>query len=44
MDEANKKATDVMTEQGMEAAIEHMVTDQQTGRKLSYAEMRSMYG
>ena len=33
-----------MAEQGMEAAIEHMFTDQQTGHKLSYAEMRSMYG
>ena len=44
MDEVNKKATDVRAEQGMEAAIEHMFTDQQTGHKLSYAEMRSMYG
>ena len=40
----NQKATDVMAEQGMEAAVEHMFTDQQSGRKLSYAEMRSMYG
>ena len=44
MDDANKKATDVMAEQGIEAAVEHMFTDQQTGRKLSYGEMRSMYG
>ena len=41
---SNKKATDVMAEQGMEAAVEHMFTDQQTGRKLSYGEMRSRYG
>lgn len=44
MDDVNKKATDVMAEQGMEAAIKHMFTDQQTGRKLSYGEMRSRYG
>ena len=44
MDDANKKALDVMAKQGMEAAVEHMFTDQDTGRKLSYAEMRSLYG
>lgn len=44
MDDANKKATDVMAEQGMEAAVKHMFTDQNTGRTLSYAEMRSRYG
>ena len=44
MDDANKKAVNVMAEQGMEAAVKHMFTDQNTGRSLSYAEMRSRYG
>ena len=44
MDELNKKAMDVMTIQGMDAAVKHMFTDQESGRQLSYAEMRSRYG
>ena len=44
MDEVNKKAMDVWEEDGMQAAVKHMFTDQKTGRQLSYAEMRSLYG
>ena len=44
MDDANKKALDVMATEGMDSAIKHMFTDQETGRQLSYAEMRSRYG
>ena len=44
MDDANKKAVNVMAEEGMEAAINHMFTDEKSGRTLSYAEMRSRYG
>ena len=44
MDDNNKKAMDVMQKDGPEAAIKHMFTDQETGRQLSYAEMRSRYG
>ena len=44
MDDANKKAVNVMAEEGMEAAVNHMFTDEKSGRTLSYAEMRSRYG
>lgn len=44
MDETNKLAADVMANEGMDAAIKHMFTDQDTGRQLSYSEMRSRYG
>ncbi len=44
MDDANKKAVNVMAEKGMEAAVNHMFTDEKSGRTLSYAEMRSRYG
>ena len=44
MDDANKKATDVMANEGMKAAVEHMLTDPDTKRPLSYSEMRSRYG
>jgi hypothetical protein len=44
MDEPNKKALDVMANEGMDAAVKHMFTDQESGRQLSYAEMRSRYG
>ena len=44
MDETNKKAAEVLQNQGTKAFIEHVFTDQDTGRKLSYAEMRMMYG
>jgi len=44
MNEHNKKALDVMATEGMEAAIKHMFTDEQSGRQLSYSEMRSRFG
>ena len=44
MDDANKKALDVMATEGMDSAIKYMFTDQETGRQLSYGEMRSRYG
>lgn len=44
MDKPNKKALDVMATEGMEAAVKHMFTDQESGRQLSYSEMRMRYG
>ena len=44
MDEPNKKALGVMVNEGMDAAVKHMFTDQESGRQLSYSEMRSRYG
>ncbi len=44
MDNTNKLAADVMANEGMEAAVKHMFTDQDTGRQLSYSEMRSRFG
>jgi hypothetical protein len=44
MDEANKTASDVFNTQGKGAFFKHVFTDQDTGRTMSYSEMRSMYG
>ena len=44
MDNLNRNAYNVMKNQGTEAAVNHMFTDQETGRRLSYGEMRSRYG
>ena len=44
MDDLNKKAMNVMATRGMDAAVKHMFTDQDTGRQLSYGEMRMRYG
>ena len=44
MDKANKEAVDVMANEGMEAAVKYMFTDQETSRQLSYSEMRSRFG
>ena len=44
MDEANKKALNVLNNESQEEFMKHVFTDQETGRKLSYAEMRSRYG
>ena len=43
-DEANIKAADVRNTQGKEAFVKHVFTDQDTGRELSYSEMRQLYG
>ena len=44
MDEANKIAANVFNTQGEKAFLKHISTNQETGRQMSYAEMRSMYG
>ena len=44
MDDANKKGIDIMEKDGMEAAVKYMFTDQDSGRQLSYGEMRMRYG
>jgi hypothetical protein len=44
MDECNKKALDVMATEGSAAAVKHMFSDQETGKRLSYGEMRMRYG
>jgi len=44
MDEANKTAAGVFNTQGTEAFIKHVFTDQDTGRTMSYSEMRYRYG
>ena len=44
MDEPNSKAFNVLATEGSNAFIKHVFTDQETGRALSYSEMRSRYG
>jgi len=44
MDNNNRAAAQVMATQGLSAAAQFMFTDQETGRQLSYAEMRARYG
>ena len=44
MDDANKKALNVMATKGASDAIKYMFTDQESGSQLSYSEMRSRYG
>ena len=44
MDEANKKALNVLNNEGQEEFMKHVFTDQETGRQLSYSEMRMRYG
>jgi len=44
MDDPNKEAAHIMCTQGVDAGIKHMFTDQDTGRELTYSEMRSRFG
>ena len=44
MDKRNQKAMDVWAEKGLDSAIKHMFTDDETGRPLTYGEMRARYG
>lgn len=44
MDDANKKGLDIMENEGMDAAVKYMFTDQESGRQLSYSEMRTRHG
>ena len=38
------KAAEVLVTQGDAAFVKHVFTDQDTGKGLTYAEMRSRYG
>lgn len=44
MDVANKTAANVFNTQGEKAFLKHIFTDQETGRQMSYSEMRYRYG
>ena len=44
MDEANKTAANVFNTHGEKAFLKHVFTDQETGRTMSYSEMRYRYG
>ena len=45
MDPLNKKALDVLVKEGEKKFVEHVFTDpNDKNRKLSYAEMRMLYG
>ena len=44
MDDNNKAAADILLKGNVKEAVEYMMTDQKTGRTLSYAEMRGLYG
>jgi len=44
MDQRNQTALHVLQTKGPAAAVKHMFTDDDTGRELSYSEMRSRYG
>ncbi len=43
MDDNNKKAMDVWSSEGMNAAVKHMIT-KPDGKPRTYAEMRELYG
>ena len=44
MDSYNKAALHCLQTKGIDCAIKHMFTDQDTGKALSYSEMRERYG
>ena len=44
MDKNNQKALDIGEEKGEKTLVEHMFKHPETGRKLSYGEMRMFYG
>lgn len=44
MDDNNKAAADILLKGKVNEAVNYMMTDQKTGRQLSYAEMRGLYG
>lgn len=43
MDDKNKKAMDVFQNEGMDSAIQHMITNE-NGKPRTYAEIRELYG
>jgi hypothetical protein len=44
MDSNNKKAMDVWASNGVDAAVEHMFKNPDTGKPMDYATMRYHYG
>ena len=44
MDVNNKTAANIMNTKGMEAAVEHMFKHPETGKPMTYSEMRYYYG
>ena len=44
MNELNSKACKVLNAEGDKAFIKHVFTDQKSGKKLTYGEMRERYG
>ena len=44
MDSANALAAKILFTRSKKEFVDHVFTDQDTGRKLSYAEMRMRYG
>ena len=44
LDNFNREAYNIMRKKGIDAAVQHMFTDQETGKQLSYSEMRDRYG
>jgi len=44
MDSYNKAAFNCLQTKGIDSAIKHMFTDHDTGKALSYSEMRERYG
>ena len=44
MDKYNRKAAQVMVEKGHSAFIKHCFTHPETGKPMTYAEMRGFYG
>ena len=44
MDSNNRAAAKILKTGDLKATINFMMTDQKTGRTLSYAEMRELYG
>ena len=43
MDSKNKEASEILLKEGSKKYVEHVFTDQETGEKLSYSEMRLMF-
>lgn len=43
MDDTNKKAMKIWTEDGIDAVLKHMLTDDD-GKPRNYSQMRMMYG
>lgn len=44
MDENNSKAADVFIEKGIDEGFKNLFTNPETGKPLSYAESRMLYG